>query len=66
MAASFWKSAGLSYLQYINIAARAARNSLKADAKVLAQRREEQTLRFAKWENGKPTESKYVIPPLNE
>jgi F-type H+-transporting ATPase subunit epsilon len=42
----------ISYLQYANICARAVRNSLKDDVRVVAARRNENGLKFAKWENG--------------
>lgn len=41
-----------SYLQYVNICARAVRNSLKDEARTVALKREANRLRFAKWENG--------------
>lgn len=42
----------LSYLQYANICARAVRNSLKDETRTLALRRNQNNLKFAKWENG--------------
>ncbi|KNE58487.1 hypothetical protein AMAG_04058 [Allomyces macrogynus ATCC 38327] len=59
---SHWRAAGLTYLQYVNIAARATRQALKADLKVVALRREEQTLKVAKWAQGKQGELKEVVP----
>ncbi|KAG5457964.1 MAG: hypothetical protein BJ554DRAFT_1909, partial [Olpidium bornovanus] len=41
-----------NYLQYVTIASRAVRNALKEDARAVAQRRDEQSLKFAKWEAG--------------
>ncbi|RHZ68815.1 hypothetical protein Glove_293g7 [Diversispora epigaea] len=55
-----WKAAGLSYLKYTQICARAVRNSLKDDLRLAAQRRDEQGLKFAKWEAGKQGEFKPV------
>lgn len=46
----------LSYLQYANICARALRNSLKDEARVAAARRNENNLKYAKWENGNQKE----------
>ncbi|KAI9190228.1 hypothetical protein H9P43_001661 [Blastocladiella emersonii ATCC 22665] len=60
---SYWKTAGLSYLQYLNIASRATRNALKADLKVVAARRDEQTLKVSKWVQGKQGEAKDVLAP---
>lgn len=45
-----------SYLQYAQICARAVRNSLKEEARVVAVRRDEQGLKVAKWEAGKQGE----------
>ncbi|KAJ3396236.1 hypothetical protein HDU92_003694 [Lobulomyces angularis] len=63
---SYWKEAGLSYLQYSNIAAKALRNVLKEAPKLEALKREEQYARIAKWTNGKAGEYKIVseyVPP---
>ncbi|CAG8459282.1 7351_t:CDS:2 [Ambispora gerdemannii] len=49
-----------SYLQYTQICARAVRNALKEEQRVLAQRRDEQGLKYAKWETGKQGEVKNV------
>jgi F-type H+-transporting ATPase subunit epsilon len=56
--ASAWKVAGLSYNRYISVASRVVRRSLKEDKRILAERRGESELRFAKWENGKQGEVK--------
>ncbi|KAI9223701.1 mitochondrial ATP synthase epsilon chain-domain-containing protein [Blastocladiella britannica] len=57
---TYWKSAGLSYLSYVNIASRAVRTALRTDLKVVAARRDEQTLRVSKWVQGKQGEGKDV------
>ncbi|CDH52150.1 predicted protein [Lichtheimia corymbifera JMRC:FSU:9682] len=62
---SAWKSAGLSYIQYANICARALRNSLKNDLRVAAQARNQNNLKFAKWERGVQSEQKFVAPQKN-
>ncbi|KAI8975442.1 mitochondrial ATP synthase epsilon chain-domain-containing protein [Mycotypha africana] len=49
---SAWKSAGITYLQYANICARAVRNSLKDEFRAAAARRSQNGLKYAKWENG--------------
>lgn len=41
-----------SYLQYATICARAVRNSLKDETRTLALRRNQNNLKFAKWESG--------------
>ncbi|OTB14904.1 hypothetical protein K445DRAFT_23427 [Daldinia sp. EC12] len=48
-----WKAAGLSYNRYLAVAARVVRRSLKEDKRLIAERRGDMDLRFAKWENGK-------------
>ncbi|KAI2626827.1 mitochondrial ATP synthase epsilon chain domain-containing protein [Xylaria nigripes] len=53
-----WKAAGLSYNRYIAVASRVVRRSLKEDKRIIAERRGESDLRFAKWENGKMGEPK--------
>ncbi|PHZ08874.1 uncharacterized protein RHIMIDRAFT_67257 [Rhizopus microsporus ATCC 52813] len=49
---SAWKAAGITYLQYANICARAVRNALKDEPRAIALRRNQNNLKFAKWENG--------------
>ncbi|KAG0265776.1 hypothetical protein BG011_004130 [Mortierella polycephala] len=46
------------YLQYAQVCARTVRSALKEDARVIAVRRDEQGLKFAKWEAGKQGEVK--------
>ncbi|KAI1813328.1 mitochondrial ATP synthase epsilon chain domain-containing protein [Poronia punctata] len=53
-----WKAAGLSYNRYLAVASRVVRRSLKEDKRLIAERRGESDLRFAKWDNGKMGESK--------
>ncbi|PGH23170.1 hypothetical protein AJ80_02807 [Polytolypa hystricis UAMH7299] len=48
-----WKAAGLTYNRFLAVAARTVRRSLKEDLRLLAERRGEMDLRFAKWENGR-------------
>ncbi|KAI8976864.1 mitochondrial ATP synthase epsilon chain-domain-containing protein [Pilobolus umbonatus] len=60
---SAWKAAGISYLQYANICARAVRNSLKDEFRAAALRRNNNGLKFAKWESGVQKEQKFVVPP---
>ncbi|KAH7031721.1 mitochondrial ATP synthase epsilon chain-domain-containing protein, partial [Linnemannia elongata] len=50
-----------SYLQYAQVCARAVRNSLKEEARVVAIRRDEQGLKYAKWEAGKQGELKNTV-----
>lgn len=51
---SSWRTVGLNYINYSNIAARVLRNSLKAEQRAAAEKRGESQIRFTKWENGKP------------
>ncbi|KAH8203254.1 hypothetical protein TruAng_002552 [Truncatella angustata] len=44
-----WKTAGLSYNRYLAVASRVVRRSLKEDKRIIAERRGESDLRFAKW-----------------
>ncbi|KAG9257464.1 uncharacterized protein J7T54_005018 [Emericellopsis cladophorae] len=55
-----WKAAGLTYNRYLAIAARTIRRSLKEDKRIIAERRGESELKFAKWQNGKASEMKNV------
>ncbi|RGP80344.1 mitochondrial atp synthase epsilon chain domain-containing [Fusarium longipes] len=51
-----WRAAGLTYNRYLAIAARVVRRSLKDEKRIVAERRGEMDLRFAKWNNGKQGE----------
>ncbi|KAK2024615.1 hypothetical protein LZ31DRAFT_558279 [Colletotrichum somersetense] len=53
-----WKAAGLTYNRYLAVASRVVRRSLKEDKRIIAERRGETELRFAKWENGKQGDPK--------
>ncbi|KAH6851287.1 Metalloenzyme, LuxS/M16 peptidase-like protein [Chaetomium sp. MPI-CAGE-AT-0009] len=53
-----WKAAGITYNRYLAVAARVVRRSLKDDKRLVAERRGQQELRFAKWTNGKQGELK--------
>ncbi|KAL1306491.1 hypothetical protein AAFC00_005186 [Neodothiora populina] len=60
-----WKAAGLTYNRYLTVAARVVRRSLKEDKRLLAERRGEMDLKFAKWENGKAGESKSLATAVS-
>jgi len=51
---SYWRAAGLNYIQYSAIAARVVRNALKADAKAEAAKRAVSQIKFTPWKDGKP------------
>ncbi|KAL2759452.1 hypothetical protein ACRALDRAFT_1054457 [Sodiomyces alcalophilus JCM 7366] len=60
-----WKAAGITYNRFLAVSARAVRRSLKEDKRIVAERRGEMDLRFAKWQNGKQGEVKNLAeaPP---
>ncbi|XP_030244528.1 protein stunted isoform X1 [Drosophila navojoa] len=49
-----WRAAGLTYIQYSNIAARVLRNALRADLRADAAKRNETHVKFTPWANGRP------------
>ncbi|XP_055713233.1 protein stunted isoform X2 [Phlebotomus papatasi] len=53
-----WRQAGLTYINYSNIAARTLRRALKADVRTDAAKRDETHIKFTPWANGKPTTEK--------
>lgn len=54
----------ISYLQYSQICARAVRSALKEQTRVIAQQRDAQTIKVAKWQNGKSGEFVSTILPF--
>ncbi|PIA17506.1 hypothetical protein COEREDRAFT_80510 [Coemansia reversa NRRL 1564] len=48
-----WRAAGMNYLQYSSIAARALRRVAKVELQTEIAKREGMLLKFAKWEGGK-------------
>jgi F-type H+-transporting ATPase subunit epsilon len=52
----YWRIAGLNYLQFSRIAARAMRRGLKPEAKAEALLQEKGLIKKTKWEAGKPIE----------
>ena len=55
---SFWRAAGLNYVQYSSIAARVVRQALKGEARDAAVKRDIVSIKFQKWEQGKPVGTK--------
>ncbi|EDW05729.2 protein stunted isoform X1 [Drosophila mojavensis] len=49
-----WRAAGLTYIQYSNIAARVLRNALRAELRADAAKRNETHVKFTPWANGRP------------
>jgi len=50
---TFWRAAGLNYVQYSAIAARTVRKALKDGLQADAGKRDVTAIKFVKWENGK-------------
>ena len=50
----YWRAAGINYLQFSKIAARAMRRGLKPEAKANALKLEEGGFLKTKWQNGQP------------
>ncbi|KAJ1732205.1 hypothetical protein LPJ61_002159 [Coemansia biformis] len=48
-----WRTAGMNYLQYSSIAARALRRVVKSELKTEIAKREGVSVKYAKWTNGK-------------
>ncbi|ODN04680.1 ATP synthase subunit epsilon, mitochondrial [Orchesella cincta] len=51
---TFWRVAGLNYIQYSTIAARVVRKALKPEFRVEAAKRSESGIKFTQWKDGKP------------
>ncbi|XP_077542109.1 ATP synthase subunit epsilon stunted [Haemaphysalis longicornis] len=52
---TYWRAAGLTYLQFSSIAARAVRNSLKKELQQSASATPtESSIKMATWKDGKP------------
>nr|XP_034175178.1 protein stunted-like isoform X1 [Osmia lignaria] len=51
---SAWRQAGLNYINYSQIAAKLVRQALKSDLKVEALKRDETSIKFTQWKDGKP------------
>ncbi|KAJ2002515.1 hypothetical protein GGI04_003310 [Coemansia thaxteri] len=48
-----WRAAGMNYLQYSSIAARALRRVAKQELQTEIAKREGVVIKFAKWDSGK-------------
>ncbi|KAI9453344.1 mitochondrial ATP synthase epsilon chain-domain-containing protein [Russula earlei] len=62
MSASTWRQV-FTYNKYTQIAARAVRQSLKENERVMAEKRGLTALRYQHWEGGKGGEQVYLNPP---
>merc|ERR1711925_26075 len=63
---SYWRQAGINYLQYSAICARAVRKCLKPENVTEAMKAPESMLKLTKWQGGKPTDEvkKIVVQGL--
>ncbi|KAN0107029.1 Mitochondrial ATP synthase epsilon chain domain containing protein [Russula decolorans] len=62
MSAATWRQF-FSYNKYTQIAARAVRQSLKENERLVAEKRGLTTLRYQHWEGGKGGEQVHLYPP---
>ncbi|XP_034099159.1 protein stunted isoform X2 [Drosophila sulfurigaster albostrigata] len=53
-----WRAAGITYIQYSNIAARVLREALKTEFRADATKRNESHVKFTPWANGRPAHEK--------
>ncbi|XP_020805187.1 protein stunted isoform X2 [Drosophila serrata] len=53
-----WRAAGITYIQYSNIAARVLRESLRTELRADAAKRNESHVKFTPWANGRPAHEK--------
>lgn len=60
------KPAGVSFNRYAAIAGQVLRKSLKEPARVAAANLDNFELKYQKWENGAPSESKPLEVPLKK
>ncbi|XP_044730373.1 protein stunted-like [Chrysoperla carnea] len=54
---SAWRAAGLSYINFSQIAARCVRKALKPELRNEAAKREESHIKFTDWKDGKSQKS---------
>jgi len=62
MSSATWRNV-FTYNKYAQIAARALRQSLKENERVLAEKRGVTLLRYQQWENGQGGQQVYLNPP---
>ncbi|XP_012279272.1 protein stunted-like isoform X1 [Orussus abietinus] len=55
---SAWRQAGLNYINYSQIAAKILRQALKSNLRAEALKRDESSIRFTQWKDGKPATEK--------
>nr|XP_016935414.1 protein stunted [Drosophila suzukii] len=57
-----WRDAGLTYIQYSNIAARVVREALRSELRAEAAKRNISHVQFTPWKNGRPVPRKKTEP----
>ena len=55
---TFWRAAGLTYINYSSVAAACVRRALKAGGDPLAEKRAITSIKFQNWQGGKPVGDK--------
>lgn len=55
-----WRKLGLTYVHYSNVAAQTLRSVLLPEFQKAAELRNRTTVRFTRWENGKPIKKPFV------
>ncbi|XP_072940496.1 protein stunted isoform X2 [Epargyreus clarus] len=55
---SAWRTVGLNYINYSNIAAKVLRRSLKPEFRTEALKRDDSHVRITPWANGRPAHEK--------
>ncbi|XP_046433695.1 protein stunted isoform X1 [Neodiprion pinetum] len=56
---SAWRQAGLNYINYSQIAAKLVRRALKPNFQADALKRDDSTVKFTQWKDGKAITDKY-------
>ncbi|XP_008553856.1 protein stunted-like isoform X2 [Microplitis mediator] len=52
-----WRQAGLNYINFSQIAAKLVRQALKAEFRTAAAKREDSSVKFTLWKDGKPVKA---------
>uniref|UniRef100_A0A1X7VKJ6 ATP synthase F1 subunit epsilon n=1 Tax=Amphimedon queenslandica TaxID=400682 RepID=A0A1X7VKJ6_AMPQE len=58
---SYWRLAGMNYIQYSSLCARLLRRALKPEVQQQALKAEESGMKAVRWDKGKPTGETRVI-----
>ena len=60
---TWWRAAGLSYVSFSRICARAVRESVKPELVEKASKRAQPQLKITRWVDGKPQSKQFLIKP---